>query len=403
MMSRQTDKQLGVYKELSILMHTHAINILSNLNDGLAAKLKIDSKNLLSNLLEIENTKLSNYLFAAVLYSPSAEKIPEWLHLQGDKFERHSLPEVLKRGQEQAVEERQLLQYLLHEADSLFEEILNKWSKKEHGAKTPDFKSIYNTTFAPKKQSVASALENLWYVKRKKKYRNYASLLDNWERFLKNYIFQKTNWSYEKKEYFFTAWKRRLFDDPSPPQFPLKGRWKEGLAIDEVTASKIILYFMDKFCAKPHRFAYGEISCLLLLAIHLSFDDRIKLNLKKILSLESSQFKVEASTIIFDKHEIIIPKVLSKSISLLKKCNGKLVFPNLSIEIVPRMLKEASEFLCLTPQILSEAFLSPPHVFYGLRILPWLSQGMMNRELLHLQPTHQIGGILKPYNTICEK
>lgn len=227
MMNRQIDKQLGVYKDVSILMHTHTINILSNLNDGLAAKLQIDSKNLLRNLLEIENAKLSKYLFAAVLYCQSIEKIPEWLDLQGDKLEKHSLHEVFKRNQEQAIEERQLLQYLFDEADPFFEEIINEWSKKEHGAKTPDFKSIFNTTFAPKKQSVASALENLWYVKRKKKYRNYASLLDDWERFLKNYIFQKTNWSYEKKEYFLTAWKRRLFDDP-PPQFPLKGRWKEG-------------------------------------------------------------------------------------------------------------------------------------------------------------------------------
>lgn len=402
-MTKEHQRIDGRHQKLSAFIKKTVNLRLAHSNSELYDISEKQSKIKLLDILSLEdhNLNLVNQIYEELLYCFS-ETFEPWQAKNYENSLKTSREGKIKKQQADYIEESKIRKNLSTPAYPLFLKIVAEWADDEFLKKEKhqlsDFPAIQTAFFAPKEQdSIAYGLESLWYVQRTKKYRNYGTLLLQWEEALKLQAFQGIQWKEADKKDFFTLWKRRLFNEAYPPQKSLKGRWKEGLAIDRITASKIILYFVDRFIEKPYRLIFGEIACLLWTLIFLS--DKAKFTLEQILTISSACLQPCKQKIVFNAQIIDLPPALSTLLSLLRNCNKseKFLFPHITVDTLPDALRKASTFLKITPEVLSEAFLTPPHLFKNLRLLPWLSNDMMNEKTGISAPGNRLGGFLKRY------
>lgn len=352
-------------------------------------------------LIEEGNTRLAIQIYDAILNHFSYDNFSAWKEHQDKKIYELTFEGKIRQHQNSYIEENRIRERLHSPALPLFASTVLEWAKKQEIKEKQhyfaDYPAIQKASFAPQEQeSIAYSLERLWYTKRKKSNRNYSELLDLWEQSLKKYILSDIQWEPSLKEDFFTGWKNRLFNEAYPPQNPLEGRWKSGLSIDCITASRIILYFIDQFIQKPHRSVFGEIACFLWLLGFLSKRSE-KHTLHELINLSSSQLQPRKQKLNFKNHQIHLSIKLSTLLGYVRKLKDTdKLFPSISIDTLSDALRNASHFFELDPKVLPEAFLTEIHPFQDLRILPWLCKIMLKPDF-QSKPEYRVGGFLKAY------
>lgn len=268
---------------------------------------------------------------------------------------------------------------LNQKALTYFEPIVKQWKNDDGGNDTipKDVGVIFTQPFAPTEDDyIANAYEKVLRTLKMGNLRNYEHLMILWRDCLEGLMFTNVKWADSEKMAFIKEWKRNIFGCEVKGQVNPDGRWKQTMAIDQVTAGKMIKYFIDRFLEDPSKKKrYGEIACLLWLLVWLTQDsDAGKISLTRILALDTENVSEERQEVVFDDKAIEVSLGLYRLLKILKgKGQGLRVhrlFTHISEDYIQDALKVASVVLfgaAATP-VLPGAFLSFPHCLEGMRI-----------------------------------
>lgn len=263
-------------------------------------------------------------------------------------------------------------------AFSYFPDVVQSWQDDPEGHDTisENPRVVYKKEFAPKEgQTIAIAYENLLRTLKKRKLRNYEYLMNLWKEELEDIIFSRVDWNDNEKALFLKQWRDSIFDNQKGLTVS-KGRWIQSMAIDRITASTIIRYFVDRFLEDPSKNKVdGEIACCLWTFVWLSYEaGPSSFNVESIRDLTTKQLNLLNPIIFLDEEEVEISLGLFKLLDILrgkgKSQRACKLFPYVSKDILEDALKRASDTVLgeeCNP-ILPGAFLSFPHPHKNLRI-----------------------------------
>ncbi|MGB7979089.1 MAG: hypothetical protein WCF19_08060 [Chlamydiales bacterium] len=260
--------------------------------------------------------------------------------------------------------------------------------------KNPSFIFFHNPFFDPRLgETIAQSYERFLAFRRSRKHRKYSELIGKWGQKLEGVIFKKSRFIPLEHLLLIRNWERMLFNpiERNSKKMPIKGRWKEGEAIDILTAARLILYFAKEFIQKPHKLKSAKIACLLWLLIRLTIiDGESFFSLDYLTSLKVSDLHLESEIITIEGSSFPISNGLSSLLSILISLSPNLLFEGILVDSLDNLFKTISPSICRQEKpILPSAFLSFPHLWIGHRIpqplLHSKRQGFVLSQQLHYE------------------
>jgi hypothetical protein len=437
--------QVGLFEKSSILKHDTA-NSVSDFQSEESLKSLINEPSpdefvmplMQSDLLywhpiQFNDQKLERNFTQALLLCPRADEISNEL----DWFEREMASDSL-RYQLLTIEEYER-QWDIVDNNKLKDPLpLWKSAKEECRctlSKTIDYAKIFddltnspenidNLLFAPKLgQSLAQAYDSILKTEQAKSCRYGQPLFGMYKKKLEEAIFENTSWIYKRQAGFLAEWRERFRDgkksqnqepavecpemeNPSDAVSTKTGRWKQSQGIDDITAAKLLRYFIDDFLANPQNKKMGEIACVLWIMIWIAQENYSeRFTIPQILQITSDDIS-SSDEITIDGVSLTISWGLSDLLVCLKGTGKGIrkhrLFSNLDVggKAIERAFHEASKALFPTRMpIQVGAFLISPHTFLGVRMCAAKRNAMRAAEpLIPLTHTHkEIKAVLRKH------